>query len=469
MSRHFKSLTLSGLNDVWDEQNRIRNDHEKKIREAQRMAVKEANEKAEEAIRRTKIDLEKQLRDAVNGVANDTNQKLAKLDREHRERLINMANRMYKEIGTWTREQLDTVYKDMDLLQKNIDKRLDSQQRSIEQLHVNMQDVFDRFESEDKQAQDLSDFVRNLLHMVRQRTPVERFTPEQLEHINRRMRDLLNSQQPAASKIATADGLLHSILEMEEEATKLKIRHDSLVNSTRIRLETVLNIIAQNRNINVERNEATAQVETNFWTCGEYDTIVKRLMDLRVKLERQSDSMTDAEVQETLALVEEENQKAQTCMEKAIQLAIQSQNRAEISLDIVNAMVRQGYILKTENGDEAFDYMGGELPSDWREGFFAILQDPRTGDEISVTVMPDANGKDNDIAFHLNGEEDEKTERQYLEDLKRIREEIMKSGYELGEIEAPADGGNERMPQLESAETLRQAGTADKLRKRLRK
>lgn len=171
MSRHFKSLTLSGLNDVWDEQNRIRNDHEKKIREAQRMAVKEANEKVEEAIRRTKIDLEKQLRDAVNGVANDTNQKLAKLDREHRERLINMANRMYKEIGTWTREQLDTVYKDMDLLQKNIDKRLDSQQRSIEQLHVNMQDVFDRFESEDKQAQDLSDFVRNLLHMVRSAHP----------------------------------------------------------------------------------------------------------------------------------------------------------------------------------------------------------------------------------------------------------------------------------------------------------
>ena len=42
MSRHFKTLTLSGLNDVWDEQMRIRYEHEKKIREAQRLAVKEA-------------------------------------------------------------------------------------------------------------------------------------------------------------------------------------------------------------------------------------------------------------------------------------------------------------------------------------------------------------------------------------------------------------------------------------------
>lgn len=469
MSRHFKTLTLGGLNDVWDEMVRIRYEHERKIKDAQRMAVKEANEKTEEAVRRTKIEMERRLRDEVNSVANDTNQKLTKLDHEHRERLINMANKMYDEIGTWTREQLDAVYKDMNQLQQNIDKRLDSQQQSIKRLQVNMQEVFDRFQSEDKQAQELSDFIRNLLNAVRQRTPVARYTPNQLENINRRLRDLLNSQRPAAAKIATADGLLHSILEMEEEATKLKIRHDSLVRSTQTRLEAVLNIIAQNRNINVEHNEATAQVETNFWTCGEYDAIVKRLSDLRVTLERQSNSMTDDEVQVILKQVEEENQKAQSCMERAIQLAIQSQSRAEISLDIVNAMVRQGYILKAENGDEAFDYMGGELPSDWREGFFAILQDPRTGDEISVTVMPNANGKDNDIAFHLNGEDDEKTERQYLEDLKRIREEIMKSGYELGDIEAPADGGDERMPQLESAETMRQAGTADKLRKRIRK
>ncbi len=444
MSQHFKKLTLGGLNEVWNELMRRDYEQKQRIDKAQEAAIQEANRRAEESVRRAREEMIRKLNNEVNCLQNNTNKKLAELDREHRQRLSKMADQLTSNLKSWTRNQLEPI-------------------------QVNIRDIFQRFESEDKLAGEMNGFVEALLNVVKQRTPVGRYTPDQLKNIERRLRDLLNSHLPASSNIATADNLLHEILEMEEEAIKLKIRHDQLVETTRARLEAVLNVINQNRFITVDRKEDKAEIETNFWTRNGYENIQKRLEDFQNMLQEQSEEMSDEEVETLLKQIEEENQNALACMQEAIRLAILSQSRAEISLDIVNAMIRQGYILKSENGDEAFDYMGGEIPCDWREGFFAILQDPRTGDEISVMVTPNENGKDNDIAFHLNGEEGIKTERQYINDLKRIREEIMKSGYQLGEIEAPADGGDERMTLLESAGSLRDAGSAEQLRKRMSK
>lgn len=444
MSQHFKKLTLGGLNEVWNELMRRDYEQKQRIDKAQEAAIQEANRRAEESVRRAREEMIRKLNNEVNCLQNNTNKKLAELDREHRQRLSKMADQLTSNLKSWTRNQLEPI-------------------------QVNIRDIFQRFESEEKLAGEMNGFVEALLNVVTQRTPVGRYTPDQLKNIERRLRDLLNSHLPASSNIATADNLLHEILEMEEEAIKLKIRHDQLVETTRARLEAVLNVINQNRFITVDRKEDKAEIETNFWTRNGYENIQKRLEDFQNMLQEQSEEMSDEEVETLLKQIEEENQNALACMQEAIRLAILSQSRAEISLDIVNSMIRQGYILKSENGDEAFDYMGGEIPCDWREGFFAILQDPRTGDEISVMVTPNENGKDNDIAFHLNGEEGIKTERQYINDLKRIREEIMKSGYQLGEIEAPADGGDERMTLLESADSLRDAGSAEQLRKRMSK
>lgn len=444
MSQHFKKLTLGGLNEVWNELKRRDYEQKQRIDKAQEAAIQEANRRADESLRKAREEMIRKLNNEVNCLQNSTNKKLAELDREHRQRLSKMADQLSSNLKSWTRNQLEPI-------------------------QVNIRDIFQRFENEDKLAKEMTSFVDAFLKVVKQRTPVGHYTPDQLRNIERRLRDLLNSHHPAASNIATADSLLHEILEMEEEAIKLKIKHDQLVETTRARLEAVLTVINQNHIITVDRNEEKAEIETNFWTRNGYEDIQKRLEDLHDQLKEHSEEMSDEEVEALLKQIEEENQNALTCMQEAIRLAILSQSRAEISLDIVNAMIRQGYILKRENGDDAFDYMGGEIPCDWREGFFAILQDPRTGDEISVMVTPNENGKDNDIAFHLNGEEGIKTERQYIDDLKRIREEIMKSGYQLGEIEAPADGGDQRMTLLESADSLRDAGSAEQLRKRMSK
>lgn len=444
MSQHFKKLTLGGLNEVWNELMRRDYEQKQRIDKAREAAIQEANRRADESLRKAREEMIRKLNNEVNCLQNSTNKKLAELDREHRQRLSKMADQLSSNLKSWTRNQLEPI-------------------------QVNIRDIFQRFENEDKLAKEITSFVDALLKVVKQRTPVGRYTPDQLRNIERRLRDLLNSHHPAASNIATADSLLHEILEMEEEAIKLKIKHDQLVETTRARLEAVLTVINQNHIITVDRNEEKAEIETNFWTRNGYEDIQKRLEDLHDQLKEHSENMSDEEVEALLMRIEEENQNALACMQEAIRLAILSQSRAEISLDIVNAMIRQGYILKRENDDDAFDYMGGEIPCDWREGFFAILQDPRTGDEISVMVTPNENGKDNDIAFHLNGEEGIKTERQYIDDLKRIREEIMKSGYQLGEIEAPADGGDERMSLLESADSLRDAGSAEQLRKRMSK
>ncbi len=467
MSQHFKCLTLGGLNEVWDELMERDNEQKQRIEQAQHVAILEANRNSEETLHRAKEEMIQKLSNEMGALQNSTNRQLAELDRAHRQRLSRMADQLYGDITFWTRSQLNEANKTIDNLSKEVDGRLKDQQKEIDSLQVNIKDIFQKFENEEKRAQELTDFVETLLNVVKQRTPVDRYTPDQLRNVERRLRDLTNSCNPAASNIATADSILHDVLDMEEEAVRLKIKHDTLVETTRTRIEAVLKVIHQNRRITVDRNECSAEIETNFWTRNGYEAIQKRLERIHCQLKEEAETLSDDEIGHLLKTVEEENQNALACMQEAIRQAILSQSRAEISLDIVNAMIRQGYVLKNEDGDEAFDYMGGEIRSDWREGFFAILQDPRTGDEISVMVTPDGNGKDNDIAFHLNGEERIKTEKQYMEDLRRIREEIKKSGYELGEIEAPDDGGNERMPVLESAESLRDAGAAEQLRKRM--
>ena len=444
MSQHFKKLTLGGLNEVWNELMRRDYEQKQRIEQAQTEAILEANRKAEESIRRSREEMIRKLNNEVNCLQNSTNKKLVELDREHRQRLSKMADHLSDNLKSWTRNQLEPI-------------------------QTNIRDIFQKFESEERLAQEMTKFVDSLLEVVKQRTPVERYTPDQLRNIERRIRDLLSCNHPAASIIASADSVLHGILEMEENATLLRIKHDELVETTIARLEAVLKVINQNRIITVDREEDKAEIDTNFWTRNGYEEIQNRLENLLHKLNNDSEEMKDEEVKDILNEIEKENQNALSSMQEAVRLAVLSQNRAEISLDIVNAMIRQGYILKNENGDDAFDYLGGEIPSDWREGFFAILEDPRTGDEISVMVTPNENGRDNDIAFHLNGEEGRKTERQYIDDLKRIREEIMKSGYQLGEIEVPSDGGNERMQLLESANALRDTGSAWELRKRMNK
>lgn len=268
MSQHFKKLTLGGLNEVWNELMRRDYEQKQRIDKAQEAAIQEANRRAEESVRRAREEMIRKLNNEVNCLQNNTNKKLAELDREHRQRLSKMVDQLTSNLKSWTRNQLEPI-------------------------QVNIRDIFQRFESEEKLAGEMNGFVEALLNVVKQRTPVGRYTPDQLKNIERRLRDLLNSHLPASSNIATADNLLHEILEMEEEAIKLKIRHDQLVETTRARLEAVLNVINQNRFITVDRKEDKAEIETNFWTRNGYENIQKRLEDFQNMLQEQSEEMSD--------------------------------------------------------------------------------------------------------------------------------------------------------------------------------
>ena len=154
-------------------------------------------------------------------------------------------------------------------------------------------------------------------------------------------------------------------------------------------------------------------------------------------------------------------------MQEAVTKAMLSHDRTVTTLDIVNAMIKQGYVVKEEEGEDAFDYLGGKEDGDQREGVFAILRQPATGDEVTVVLQPNPDNKNNSIDIQLTNSQQTITEQQLRESIQRIRQEMNQSGYNLGEIEVPADGGNNVIPQMQSRKKLREKGATQRLRNSL--
>ena len=112
--------------------------------------------------------------------------------------------------------------------------------------------------------------------------------------------------------------------------------------------------------------------------------------------------------------------------------------------------------------------MGGEEDSDWREGTFAVLSKPRTGEEVSILVMPEEkNGvTGTQIIFHRNDNRNESAGA-FQARMEEIKREIEKSGYKLGALREPVHSGTGKIDRLRTSESMRRKGAAQELHRTL--
>lgn len=497
MSRHHKKLTLGALNDTWDEIGKQSRKLEEKVNDARTVAINIAVKTAKGEIDRAKDETNRRLDREISDLERRTNSRLADLDRRHSESLRHATDQIYDnmhqgfenisraieaeaehlngridKLQEWTQRNMEIIDKNIRQLQKATIRRFEEQQQQIDSLRDSVQNIFERFKNESTMARDVINEMTTLLEVVCENNPVNIYTPGELREIRSHINDLMTrcGNDPAASIIAESRIIIRDILKMKEKALLEKAKHDEMLFQTKARLHAILSVIGINTKQIIEREgNNPVTIVTDFWTNGDYITIQKQLTEIEKMLadEEKKDTLSFEQIVDLLKEIEHLNQKGVALMQKAVRRALQSQDRAEITLDIVNAMIRQGYQIKTENGDDAFDYLGGKIESDQREGVFAILRHPNTGEEVTVALQPNPDDKTNSIDIHVDNPNQPITEQQLRQSIERVRQEMRNSGYEPGPIEVPADGGDNVIPQMQSGHQMRKAGAADQLRESL--
>ena len=496
MSRHHKKMTLGALNDTWDEIFKQARKQEQRIEQARSEAINIAVRTAKDEIDRAKAETNRRLAKEIGELERRTSSRLAELDRKHSENLQHATDIIYDDmrrgfenmsraieaetehlngridnVRQWTQRNLDIIDKNIRQMQQDTNRRFEQQQQQIDSLQASVQDIFDRFKDEATMAHDVVNEMTELLKVIRENHPVDIYTPGELREIHSHINDMMTRiNDPAASIIAETRIIIRDILKMKEKALLEKAKHDQMLFQTRTRLVAILKVIGNNINQTIERDGYDpSTIATDFWTDGNFTKVFEQLKEIERQLanEEVKDQMSTEQIAEMLKDIESLNLKGIELMQTALNRALQSQDRAEITLDIVNAMIRQGYEIKIENGDDAFDYLGGRISSDQREGVFAILRHPNTGEEVTVVLQPNPDDKTNSIDIHVDNPNQPITEQQLRQSVERVRQEMRKSGYEPGPIEIPTDGGDNVIPQMQSGHQMRKAGAANQLRKSL--
>ncbi|MBO6033578.1 MAG: hypothetical protein J6Q22_19355 [Prevotella sp.] len=496
MSRHHKKMTLGALNDTWDEIFKQARKQEQRIEQARTEAINIAVRTARDEIDRAKTETSRRLAKEIGDLERRSNSRLAELDRRHSENLRRVTDNIYDDmkrgfenmsraleaeaehlngriddVKQWTQRNLDIIDKNIRQMQQDTNRRFEQQQQQIDSLQASVQDIFDKFKSEATMARDVVNEMTELLKVIRDNHPVEIYTPGELREIDSHINDMMTRRNdPAASIIAESRIIIRDILKMKEKALLEKAKHDEMLFQTRARLAAILDVIGKNISQVIEREGyEPSSIATDFWTDGAYSKVMEQLKAIKRKLadEETKDQMSTEQIADLLREIESLNLKGIELMQQALNRALQSQDRAEITLDIVNAMIRQGYQIKTENGDDAFDYLGGKIESDQREGVFAILRHPNTGEEVTVILQPNPDDKTNSIDIHVDNPNQPITEQHLRQSIEKVRQEMRNSGYEPGPIEIPADGGDNVIPQMQSGRQMRKAGAADQLRESL--
>ena len=138
-----------------------------------------------------------------------------------------------------------------------------------------------------------------------------------------------------------------------------------------------------------------------------------------------------------------------------------------MSVDIVQALEKQGWIIKYEDGKADINYLGGEIENDIRESVYSILRGPE-GEELTIIVGPNADETENLITFHRN---DDRilTPQQYERSLEDIRKEIEQSGYILSQGKCcNKDHEDNPIQEMSSPRFLDGKGATKELKQRMK-
>lgn len=502
MSRDIKGTSLTELNDGLERAvRRAKSQLQSDIAQAESYAIKNAIRASNENIRRAqnetnwRIDnvskslsgnieaTQRQLGARIDAQARETTRQLQNLDRKHTQALMDLSNAVFDAMEAQDErisqevDRLDNkigkladgirhVNDGMRQLAASTDRRFEAQQKKIAGMQADIKSIFDKQAADTNSKLLAAGAALALLDAIRERTDVKRFAPQHmLDSIALKEERLRNiAKNPDSCTITDANNLIDEAVVMENEAIRRKNEWEPLHKAALSSALAVLKLLESSETIKVPSlyDESDEDLKADYWTHGAYGRTLSEIRKLKTEIELMpADKALLKEYQDKVDMLQ---RRSENLIIEAAELGTLSEQRVIISNDVLNAMIQQGWELK---GDP--DYMGGEdEESDWREGTFAILTRPGTGEEVSILVLPEDNGgkKGNQIIFHRNDDLMESAGA-FQTRMEEIKREIEKSGYKLGALKEPAHGGDGKIDQLRNREDMRRKGASQKLRRTL--
>jgi hypothetical protein len=501
MSRDIKGTSVDAINDgVERAVRRCKDQLHKEISNVESNAVRKAVNAAKENIKQTQKEInsrmdsinkslinriestQRQLGARIDEQAQRTAEELQKLDYHHTKALLDLSDSVFdaieaqnvridqemiridQNIGALSKG-LKSVNDGMRKLAESTDRRFNQQQQQITEIQGNIKRIFESQENDRNAKLLAAGTALALLDAIRERTEVDRFAPQHmLDSIalkEERLRSIANN--PDACTITDANNLIDEALVLENEAIRRRNEWEPLHNAALSSALAVLQLLEQSETIKVPSlyEQSEEELKTDYWTHGRYSETLREIRQIKEKIEKMPVDKERLQILHTR--VNELQHQSENLIIEAAELGTLSEQRVIISNDVLDAMIRQGWELK---GDP--DFLGGEEDSDWREGTFAVLSKPGTGEEVSILVLPeDKNGKmGNQIVFHRNDDLKESASN-FQTRMEEIKREIEKSGYILGALREPKHGGDGKINQLRSPKEMQSKGAAQKLQKTL--
>ena len=429
----------------------------------------------------------------INSLEESTRRNIEAIDRRQREQMTRLTQRVYEDINTAQRQLSDRMDRQIASVQRHVDQRIDAVQGQINTLAQGMQDmakdinqhfeqneremarmqgeindivrdINQRYASEDEQARAAVETARALMDVVEQRTPLDRFAPGyEAQDIRNRINNLTSSSNHGAALTAQAEEAILQIWQVESHALQEKAKHDAMVEIALTQVERVLTVVNENRVMEepVEGGEPM-KIENEFWSEGEYGRLEQELAVLKAELDdRYNNNLSKERVEEITRRSAEIEARIQEISSESVRKAILSEARVETAEDIVNAMESKGWMLKGTDEQPEFNYMGGELDHDWRQGVCAVLEN-NLGDEITVIVDPDTDTQ-NRLIIHQETSKTGMTDQKVREQMQAIQAQMSDLGYQVGDSKASVT----HIPQMGSVDRLGQAHATEQIRKQL--
>jgi len=331
------------------------------------------------------------------------------LEREQCRRLKEQAERYDKELKS-VKGQVSDVAKAIDKIDKKFTKEVNALGKSVSSLEKTVDSILAEFRNNEKRSSELAELARTFLKSVMRRTPVERFTPDTLKVITQDLQALADSKLPAQANIAVAHQILQRISHMEEDAQRAQLRHGAILASAKKILATNEEFVKEHTSVPVTVDGKTGQVPVDFWTKGQYEAIKKRLEIIREMLEKdknqEGEYLTDADLEKIINEdLEQISRSAGNCVSETVTLATQSMDRIKVARQLVTTLKKSGWDVEIQDGSQAFDFLGSEQQSgDMREGIFAIMRKKNTGEVLTITIVPGADGNP-EMIFQNNVED----------------------------------------------------------------
>jgi len=485
---------------------------------AAKRAAEEAKRRADQRIAEAKSAIEAKMKKSeekmagrISDLREDTRRNLESLRKQQLKALKNLEDKVYDDMDNMHRQidsRIDGLAHDMTVIQEdllnrvaevqsNVDMtnaRLDATNEHINMVEAGLLDLTDyvgemeetinrRFSAQEEEIQNIQDEVAEiqnrmaaidvrgieraklaiaLMDEVENNNDLNRFVPQKAEEVRRRMQALGNIGATGAELSAAANEAILAAQELEIECTRERLKYEQKEELTRTMLEAVLETVNNLREIQLTEDdgETPVSIENNFWSRGRYNTLRDHLQSLTDEIDKRSG--TDMTI-ERLDEIQEEILKGEVEIREITSQSVArvnlSQARMQAISDIIGVMEEQHWTVIGKNEDqEEIGYMGGEMPSDYREGAFARLQND-LGEEVTVIVDPYDDDK-NSLGFHFSSTKKELTDEQTEQKVSEVADQIAQSGYQVGQ---PKCSTHAPMPEMESAKSMSEKGTAQKI------